>query len=332
VTIRTFIKKKVLFGDDLGNQVTSESVFFRRRFITKSLASFGLIGVPFSQIKSKTTQNSDYHRKLDHVKPDEFRQVEDITKYKDATSYNNFYEYGTGKGDPSRLAPSMLRVSPWTLEIDGLVHKKKTVGIDDLASLTNLEERVYRMRCVEGWSMVVPWIGYSLSKLINLVKPLGSAKYVSFTTLADPEMMPGVAALRPILPWPYVEGLRMDEAMNPLTLLTFGFYGKTLLEQNGAPVRLVVPWKYGFKGAKSIVRISFVEKQPQTTWVRAAPSEYGFYSNVNPNVSHPRWSQAKERRIGMGGLFASKIPTRLFNGYESLVGQMYTGMDLKKFY
>ena len=180
--------------------------------------------------------------------------------------------------------------------------------------------------------MVIPWVGYSLSKLINRVKPLGSAKFISFTTLADPEMMPAVGALRPVLPWPYVEGLRIDEALNPLTLLTFGFYGRTLLEQNGAPIRLVIPWKYGFKGAKSIVKITFLEKQPQTTWSEVSPREYGFYSNVNPLVSHPRWSQAKERRIGMGGLFASKIPTQLFNGYEHLVGHMYNGMDLKKFF
>ena len=180
--------------------------------------------------------------------------------------------------------------------------------------------------------MVIPWVGYSLSKLINHVQPLGSAKFISFTTLADAAMMPSVGSLRPVLPWPYIEGLRMDEAMNSLTLLTFGFYGKKLLEQNGAPVRLVIPWKYGFKGAKSIVRISFLEKQPQTTWVKVSPREYGFYSNVNPSVSHPRWSQAKERRIGMGGLFASKIPTLLFNGYENLVGNLYAGMNLRKFF
>ena len=226
----------------------------------------------------------------------------------------------------------MLRVSPWTVEVDGLVKRKRVFGLEDLLSLTPLEERVYRMRCVEGWSMVIPWIGYSLSKLINHVQPLGSAKFISFTTLADAAMMPAVGSLRPVLPWPYIEGLRMDEAMNSLTLLTFGFYGKKLLEQNGAPVRLVIPWKYGFKGAKSIVRISFLEKQPQTTWVKVSPREYGFYSNVNPSVSHPRWSQAKERRIGMGGLFASKIPTLLFNGYENLVGNLYTGMNLRKFF
>ena len=334
MSIRSFESKKLLFGDKLTSQITPESAFIRRKFITKSLAHLGLIGVPFSAnvFGAAGNNNTDYHGKLDYTWTKQFKQLEELTSYEDVTTYNNFYEFGTGKGDPSKLAPSMLRVSPWTVEIDGLVKRKRVFGLEDLLSLAPLEERVYRMRCVEGWSMVIPWVGYSLSKLIDHVQPLGSAKFISFTTLADTGMMPAVGSLRPVLPWPYIEGLRMDEAMNSLTFLTFGFYGKKLLEQNGAPVRLVIPWKYGFKGAKSIVKISFLEKQPRTTWVKVSPREYGFYSNVNPSVPHPRWSQARERRIGMGGLFASKIPTLLFNGYENLVGNLYTGMNLRKFF
>jgi sulfoxide reductase catalytic subunit YedY len=211
-----------------------------------------------------------------------------------------------------------------------LIAKNVTLDLDDLLKLAPLEERVYRLRCVEGWSMVIPWIGYSLSALIQRVKPLGSAKYVEFTTLADPQQMPGVRSR--VLDWPYVEGLRLDEAMHPLTLLSLGMYGQVLPNQNGAPVRLVVPWKYGFKSAKSLVRIRFVEQQPTNSWGRSAPREYGFYSNVNPKVDHPRWSQATERRIGEDGLFARKRPTLMFNGYEPQVGQLYSGMDLSKFF
>jgi sulfoxide reductase catalytic subunit YedY len=206
-----------------------------------------------------------------------------------------------------------------------------TIDIDALLKLAPIEERIYRMRCVEGWSMVIPWNGYSLSKLLNVVEPLGSAKFIEFVTLADPQQMPGLA--RPILDWPYREALRLDEAMNPLTLLTLGLYGEVLPKQNGAPVRIVVPWKYGFKSAKSIVSIRLTDKQPVTSWVKSAPREYGFYSNVNPNVSHPRWSQATERRLGDNrGIFAPKIPTEMFNGYATQVASLYTGMDLKKNY
>ena len=255
--------------------------------------------------------------------------MEKVTSYKDATSYNNFYEFGTDKSDPVQHAQTMV-THPWSVEIEGLVKKPGRFALEDLLKLSAQEERIYRLRCVEGWSMVIPWVGYSLSELIRKVEPLGSAKYLEFVTLADPKTMPGVRSN--VLDWPYVEGLRMDEAMHPLTLLAFGMYGEVLPKQNGAPLRLVVPWKYGFKSGKSLVRIRFTERQPQTAWGRAAPSEYGFYSNVNPMVDHPRWSQATERRIGEDGLFSRKRKTLLFNGYEAQVGQMYAGMDLKKFF
>ncbi len=256
--------------------------------------------------------------------------MEKLTDYQDASTYNNFYEFGTDKADPARNAHT-LKTRPWTVEIDGLVKKPQTLGIDDLLKLSAQEERIYRLRCVEGWSMVIPWVGYSLSELIKRVEPLGSAKYVEFHTQADAKTMPFVGSR--VLEWPYVEGLRMDEAQHPLTLLAFGMYGEVLPNQNGAPVRLVVPWKYGFKSGKSIVKIRFTDKEPRTAWNKAAPQEYGFYSNVNPDVSHPRWSQATERRIGdEGGLFAKKRKTLMFNGYEAQVGQLYAGMDLKKFY
>jgi methionine sulfoxide reductase catalytic subunit len=255
--------------------------------------------------------------------------IDKLTSYQDATSYNNFYEFGTDKADPAQNAHTLV-TSPWTVEIEGLVKKPGKWALEDLLKLSAQEERIYRMRCVEGWSMVLPWVGYSLAELIKRVEPLGGAKYVEFVTLADKKTMPYVGSR--VLDWPYVEGLRMDEAMNPLTLLTFGMYGEVLPKQNGAPVRLVTPWKYGFKSAKSIVKIRFTETQPGTAWNKAARNEYGFFSNVNPNVDHPRWSQASERRIGEDGLFAKKRKTLMFNGYEAQVASMYAGMDLKKFY
>ena len=253
--------------------------------------------------------------------------MEKLTPYGDATSYNNFYEFGTDKSDPARAAGT-LKPRPWTIAVEGEVKKPKVYDLDELLKLAPMEERIYRLRCVEGWSMVIPWVGYSLAELIKRVEPTGNAKYVEFVTLADKSQMPGLRSS--VLDWPYVEGLRLDEAMHPLTLLTFGLYGEVLPNQNGAPVRMVVPWKYGFKSAKSIVKIRFVEKQPPTAWVKAAAQEYGFFSNVNPNVDHPRWSQATERRIGEDGLFAKKRPTLMFNGYEAQVGQLYAGLDLKK--
>ena len=253
--------------------------------------------------------------------------MEKFTDYKDATTYNNFYEFGTDKADPAKNAAT-LPVKPWLVAVEGLVKNPKTFTLEELLKLSPQEERIYRLRCVEGWSMVIPWVGYSLSELIRKVEPLGSAKYVEFITLADPKTMPFVGSR--VLEWPYVEALRLDEAMHPLALLTFGMYGEVLPNQNGAPVRLVVPWKYGFKSGKSIVKIRFTDKEPRTAWNKAAAQEYGFYSNVNPLVDHPRWSQASERRIGEDGLFAKKRKTLMFNGYEAQVGQLYAGMDLKK--
>jgi sulfoxide reductase catalytic subunit YedY len=251
------------------------------------------------------------------------------TAYGDVTSYNNFYEFGTDKSDPARRAGT-LRPRPWSVVVEGEVAKPQTLDLDALLKLAPMEDRIYRLRCVEGWSMVVPWVGYSLAELIRRVEPTGNAKFVQFVTLADKAQMPGLHSS--VLDWPYVEGLRMDEAMHPLALLAFGLYGEVLPNQNGAPVRIVVPWKYGFKSAKSIVKIRFVDKQPRTSWELAAPQEYGFYSNVNPKVDHPRWSQAGERRIGEDGLFTKKRPTLMFNGYEAQVGQLYAGMDLRRQY
>jgi len=257
--------------------------------------------------------------------------VEDpTTKFESVTTYNNFYEFGTNKDDPARLA-HMLKPRPWAVQVDGLVARPKRYDVDELMRLDPLEERVYRLRCVEGWSMVIPWIGYPLAALIRRVEPLGKARFVEFTTLLDPEQFPGQRTGLfgfSSLDWPYVEGLRLDEALHPLTLLTFGLYGQVLPNQNGAPVRIVVPWKYGFKSGKSIVRIRFVSEQPKTTWEKAAPHEYGFYSNVNPNVDHPRWSQATERRIGE----FRRRKTLMFNGYADQVASLYAGMDLRKHY
>jgi sulfoxide reductase catalytic subunit YedY len=252
---------------------------------------------------------------------------EPATPLKDIISYNNFYEFGTDKDDPAKNAHT-LTTKPWTVKIDGLVGKPADYNLDDLVDTAALEERIYRMRCVEGWSMVIPWIGVPLAAILKKADPQGSAKYVAFETLVRPSEMPGQKGLGQALPWPYVEGLRMDEAMHPLTIMAVGLYGETLLNQNGAPFRLVVPWKYGFKSIKSVVRISLTEQQPPTTWSKSNPREYGFYSNVNPEVDHPRWTQARERRIGE----LSRRPTLMFNGYGDQVASLYAGMDLKKYY
>ena len=322
----------------IGSEVTSRTVYEERRTILKAMA-FGAGGGALAgwanrdalaqsaawgqrpgKLAALTGQNSTLAGAS---------TMEKVTAYKDASSYNNFYEFGTDKADPAVNAHT-LKTTPWTVEVEGLVKKPGRFSLDDLLKLSPLQDRVYRLRCVEGWSMVIPWVGYSLAELIKRVEPLGSAKYVEFVTLADSKTMPFVGSR--ILDWPYTEGLRLDEAQHPLTLLTFGMYGEVLPNQNGAPVRIVVPWKYGFKSGKSIVKIRFTEKQPGTAWNKAAPNEYGFYSNVNPSVDHPRWSQATERRIGEDGLFAKKRKTLMFNGYEAQVGQLYAGMDLKKFY
>lgn len=256
--------------------------------------------------------------------------VEAVTPYELASTYNNFYEFGTDKTEPAVHAKD-LRTRPWTVAVEGLVAKPRTFDIEDLLKLAPMEERIYRLRCVEGWSMVIPWVGYSLASLIKAVQPLGGAKYVEFVTLADDRVMPGLGSS--VLSWPYREGLRLDEASHPLTLLAFGMYGEVLPNQNGAPLRLVVPWKYGFKSGKSLVKIRFTDQEPRTSWNAVAPQEYGFYSNVNPDVPHPRWSQATERRLGeKAGLFAKRRKTQMFNGYEKQVGQLYAGMDLRKLF
>ncbi len=313
---------------DSENDVTPRAVFESRRRLLTGAAALAFTPGAFAQ--------SGKLPKLPGVRstvPGALT-MEAQNSYQDATSYNNFYEFGTDKADPAQNAHT-LRTRPWSVSIEGECAKPATLDLDALTKLAPMEDRIYRLRCVEGWSMVIPWVGYSLAELIKRAEPTSKAKFVEFTSLADPRQMPGVRSS--VLDWPYVEGLRMDEAMHPLTLLTFGMYGEVLPNQNGAPVRIVVPWKYGFKSAKSIVKIRFVEKQPVSSWTKSAQQEYGFYSNVNPNVDHPRWSQATERRIGEGSgtfgqLFAKRRPTLMFNGYEAQVGQLYAGMDLKKNY
>ncbi len=307
------------------SEITPQAVYRERRALLKALA----LGAAGSALAGGVAREA--RAAMGGVRSQVAGAVtmEKPTALKDASGYNNFYEFGTDKDDPARLA-GKLRIDPWSVEIEGLANKPGRIALEELRKLSPLEERIYRLRCVEGWSMVIPWIGYSLSALIKRAEPQGSAKYVEFVTLADAKQMPGVRSS--VLDWPYTEGLRMDEALHPLTLLTFGMYGEALSRQNGAPVRVVVPWKYGFKSAKSIVKIRFVEREPQTAWNKAAPREYGFYSNVNPDVDHPRWSQATERRIGEDGLFAKRRKTLPFNGYEAQVGQLYAGMDLRKFY
>jgi sulfoxide reductase catalytic subunit YedY len=309
--------------DILASEITPFSTYVRRRDVMAgALGLAALAALP---------------SRASHAAPaapgkSPFSTDETPTRKADATSYNNFYEFGTSKSDPSANASS-LKVSPWSVKIDGLVGKPGTFALEDLLKPAKIEERIYRLRCVEGWSMVIPWLGFPLADLLGRAEPLGSAKYVAFETLVRPDEMPGQRGLFQPLPWPYVEGLRLDEAMHPLTILATGMYGDMLPNQDGAPLRLVVPWKYGFKSIKSIGRISLVEKQPPTTWQTSAPEEYGFYSNVNPEVDHPRWSQATERRIGEGsGLFAKRRPTQMFNGYGDQVASLYAGMDLRANY
>ena len=266
---------------------------------------------------------------LQATKSDKFSIADKPTSFKDATTYNNFYEFGMEKEDPAKHA-HLLKPRPWTVQVDGLVHKPKRFDIEEVLRFP-LEERVYSLRCVEGWSMVIPWIGFPLASLLKQVEPTGAAKFLEFTTLKDPEQFPGQKPSffgGSAVEWPYIEGLRLDEAMHPLTLVTVGMYGQVLPNQNGAPIRIVVPWKYGFKSAKSLVRIRLTEEQPKTAWEKAAPQEYGFYSNVNPTVDHPRWSQATERRIGE----FMRRKTLMFNGYADQVASLYAGMDLKKNY
>ncbi len=296
------------------SEITDESVYLNRRKFIEGICGAGAMAlgpaVPWWAEKfSGDARDAD----------------DKLTPFEDVTGYNNFYEFGTDKRDPAKNAHT-LRTRPWTLAVGGEVHKPQVFDIDDLLKAHPTEERVYRLRCVEAWSMVIPWEGFSLADLLKRVEPTSNARYVAFTTLLDPEQMPGQK--RRILPWPYVEGLRLDEAMHPLTLMTVGLYGRTLPNQNGAPIRVVIPWKYGFKSIKSIVRIELVREEPPTTWNISAPNEYGFYANVNPEVDHPRWSQARERRIGE----FRKRKTLMFNGYADEVGHLYAGMDLRRNY
>lgn len=305
-----------------------EMVEMRRQFMKKIV--LGAVGSTslFEMLNRCAFAQNPATKKLAATKNPAYVVMDKITSYRDATTYNNYYEFGTDKSDPSRLAGN-LKTQPWSVVLEGEIHKPGAYDLERLMKIAPLEERIYRLRCVEGWSMVIPWIGFSLSKLIKEVDPTSKAKFVEFISLADKKQEPGVRGN--VLDWPYVEGLRIDEAMHPLTLLTFGMYGEVLPNQNGAPVRIVVPWKYGFKSAKAIVKIRFTEKQPQTAWNKAAPNEYGFYSNVNPEVDHPRWSQARERRIGEDGFFTQKRKTLMFNGYSE-VASLYRGMDLKKYF
>ncbi len=301
------------------SEITDKRLYLDRRKFLAGAAALGAAALMADNFAISAFAGN----KLPVSKKTDYASGEKPTPFKDITNYNNFYEFGTDKYSPASESKT-LRTRPWTVSVEGYVKTPKTYDIDTILKMAPLEERIYRHRCVEGWSMVMPWLGFPLADFLRQVEPTSKAKYVDFTTLYDPKQMPGQKTS--VLDWPYVEGLRLDEAMNPLTLMTVGLYGEELPNQDGAPLRLIVPWKYGFKSIKSIVKIKLVDTQPHTTWNISAPNEYGFYSNVNPNVDHPRWSQAKERRIGE----FFKRPTLMFNGYGDQVASMYSGMDLKK--
>jgi len=306
------------------SEITPKETYLNRRKFLAGAALAGaaaVAGLTFREL-AEPSLAAQAGAKIDGLQKSPFSTAEKQTPYKDVTNYNNFYEFSTDKYEPAGLAKD-FKTRPWTVTLDGLVKKKQVLDVDAIIKMAAPEERIYRHRCVEGWSIVVPWVGFSLSELVRRAEPLGNAKFVEFTTLHDPKQMPGQRL--DVLKWPYVEGLRMDEAMHPLALLCFGMYGEVLPNQDGAPLRIVVPWKYGFKSAKSLVRIRFTDKQPWNSWQLYAPNEYGFYANVNPKVDHPRWSQAKERRLGE----FFKRPTLMFNGYDQ-VASLYAGMDLKK--
>jgi methionine sulfoxide reductase catalytic subunit len=306
------------------SQITSEAVYLNRRKLLQAALAAGVAGLggAWSQPAPADVAPLEYKRN------EKYSVSEAQNSYEDITSYNNYYEFGVDKGAPAANS-GRFKPAPWSVAVSGECESKGTFALEDILKGHALEERIYRLRCVEAWSMVIPWIGVPLADILKRFKPTSKAKYVAFKTVLRPAEMPGQRY--PVLEWSYVEGLRIDEAMNPLAILAVGLYGKTLPNQNGAPLRLITPWKYGFKGIKSIVEIRFVERAPPTSWNISAPHEYGFYANVNPSVDHPRWSQARERRIGRG-LFESRVPTLMFNGYEKEVASLYQGMDLKKFY
>jgi sulfoxide reductase catalytic subunit YedY len=313
--------------DIRSSEITPKSLYLNRRKFLAGMAIAGAAsaaGIGLRDMLSPRT-SALAGTKIDGIQKSPFSTTEAVTPYKDVTHYNNYYEFSTEKDGPAQLAQN-FRTRPWKIKIEGDVAKKQELDVDTIIKMAPPEERISRHRCVEGWSIVVPWVGFSLNELIKRVNPTSKAKFVEFTTIMDPSQMPGQRTR--VLDWPYVEGLRIDEAMHPLTLLCFGMYGEQLPNQDGAPIRIVVPWKYGFKSAKAIVKIRFTEKQPVNTWNISAPQEYGFYSNVNPNVDHPRWSQAKERRLGE----FTKRPTLMFNGYGDQVASLYNGMDLKKYF
>ena len=314
-------------SDIKSSEITSKTLYLnRRQFILAASATAVTAGAALSGTDALfPTAPVFAGEKLNNVSKSSYSTTEKQNSFKDITNYNNFYELGTEKEDPAANAKYLV-TRPWTVAVEGEVKKPKTYDIDQLTKVAPLEERVYRLRCVEAWSMVIPWVGFPLSSLIKLAEPTGNAKFIQFVTLLDPKRLPGQKYN--VLEWPYVEGLRIDEAMHPLTILSVGLYGEVLPSQNGAPIRLVVPWKYGFKSIKSIVKVRFVEKAPPTSWNISAPQEYGFFSNVNPEVDHPRWSQATERRIGE----FLRRKTLMFNGYGEQVASLYTGMDLKKYY
>jgi sulfoxide reductase catalytic subunit YedY len=324
---RMLIKKPT---DIKPSEITPEGVYRRRREFIKASAALGLgAGLGFSSaVGAALSQGPGRGQKIAGVVDTNFGQDLELTSYKDITTYNNFYEFGTGKTDPAENAHT-LKTRPWSVMVDGECDAPGPINIEDVMKDFTQEERIYRLRCVEAWAAVVPWVGFPLADLLKRFKPNSKANYVAFETLYDPEQMSGQK--RAVLDWPYREGLRMDEAMHPLTLIATGLYGEVLPNQNGAPLRLVVPWKYGFKSIKSIVRITFTETMPDTTWWLMAPQEYGFYANVNPQVDHPRWSQARHRLLGEG-LFAGKHDTLMFNGYADEVADLYRGMDLTRFY
>jgi len=309
-------------------EITDRAVYDDRRRFLKGMGALALAGTAGGWLPA-----AEAGRKLEGVRRTAYRTDEKLTEHRHATGYNNFYEFGTGKDDPARYAHT-LRTSPWSVQVDGEVNKPGRYPLETLIKGLALEERIYRMRCVEAWSMVIPWVGVPLAAVIRRLQPNSHARFVEFTTLHDPTQMPGQRSgfFGTGLRWPYVEGLRLDEAMHPLTILAVGLYGETLPNQNGAPLRLVVPWKYGFKGIKSIVRIRFARSQPESSWMHSAPGEYGFYANVNPEVDHPRWSQAFERRIGEGTVLSPRRRTLPFNGYAEQVAHLYRGMDLRRFY